>query len=77
VHIPEVMDTGCFVSHDILRLKYPHDDEGKTFAIQYTCQDMKMLEHYHREFAQDLQKDHVDRYGDKAVAFRTILEKVD
>ena len=76
-HIPDVMATGCFVSQDILRLKYPQDEEGATFAIQYSCQDMKMLEHYHREYAQVLQKDHVERYGQKAVAFRTILEKLD
>ncbi len=76
-HIPDVMQTGCFVGNDIMQLRYPKDEQGATFAIQYTCEDMAQLEKYHREFASALQQDHVKRYGDRAVAFRTILEKLD
>ena len=76
-HIPDVLATGCFLGHEILRLRYPKDDEGSTFAIRYECADMAVLEKYHREHASRLQADHRDRYGHKAVAFRTILETLD
>ncbi len=77
VHIPKVMDTGCFSDYDIMRLRYPKDDEGKTYAFQYYCADMDQLETYHREFAADLQREHSEKYGSHVAAFRTILERLD
>ncbi len=76
VHIPDVMQTGCFTGYDIMQLKYPKDDEGKTYAIQYYCSDMAVLEKYHGEYASQLQRDHADKFGNKVVAFRTILERL-
>lgn len=76
-HIPKVMETGCFTGYDIMRLRYPKDDEGMTFAFQYYCADMGQLEMYHREFATELQKDHSERYAQRVAAFRTILERLD
>ena len=77
VHIPDVMKTACFTNFDILALRFPKDDIGRTYAIQYTCRSMSDLDLYHRNFASALQADHVTRFGDRAVAFRTILEHMD
>ena len=77
VHIPAVMQTGCFTGQSLLRLRYPKDDEGLTFAIQYSCENMEQLEEYHRTHAAGLQREHKERYGERAVAFRTILERLD
>ena len=77
IHIPEVIDTACFTGYDIMRLKYPVEDEGMTFAIQYYCTDMKKLEKYHREYAADIQRHHSEKYGSDVAAFRTILERLD
>jgi hypothetical protein len=76
IHIPEVLQTGCFSGHDIMQLKYPKDDEGKTFAIQYYCDNMEQLELYHRDFAAKLQQSHSEKYGSGVAAFRTILERL-
>lgn len=76
-HIPEVLQTGCFTECVIRKLKYPEDLEGATYTFQYSCRDMLTLERYHSEFASALQKDHTERYSNKFVAFRTILEDVD
>ena len=77
IHIPQVLDTGCFTGYDIMRLKYPIDDEGVTFAIQYYCADMTQLEKYHREYAAELKRHHSEKYGSRVAAFRTILERLD
>ncbi len=77
VYIPEVMKTGCFAGFDILQLRYPRDDEGKTFAVQYYCTDMEQLEQYHRDYATKLQRKHSDKYGNRVAAFKTILERLD
>jgi len=77
IHIPKVMDSGCFTGYDIMRLRYPKDDEGRTFAFQYYCTDMEQLEKYHRDYAVELQRAHAEKYGSQVAAFRTILERLD
>ena len=75
-HIPDVLATGCFLNATVFRLKYPREDEGVTFAVQYRCEDMKTLEKYHTHFAGPLQQDHSERFAGKFAAFRTILEEL-
>lgn len=75
VHIPEVMNTGLFVDNRILRVLNV-DDTGATFSIQYSLRSMEDYERYSSEFASALQAAHTERYKDKFVAFRTLLEVV-
>ncbi len=76
-HIPDVMNTGMFVESKILKLlsKLP-DEEGTTYAFQYFCNSLKDLENYQHNFAPKLQADHTKKFGNKVIAFRTILEVV-
>ena len=74
-HIPEVMATGVFTKAQINRVII-QGDSNNTFAIAYTCPSMKDLHQYQIKFAPELQQKHVARYGDKAVAFRTIMEVI-
>ena len=76
VHIPEVLATGKFVSHQMAKVLVD-DTDGITYAIQYTCRDMDTLQEYQQQHAPALQRDHAERYRDKFVAFRTLLELVD
>jgi hypothetical protein len=75
-HIPDVMQTGCFLENKILRLQQTAENEGITYAFQYTLNSISDLEHYQANFAPQLQAEHSQRYKDKFVAFRTILEVV-
>tara|TARA_R110002072_G_scaffold71569_3_gene171456 strand:- start:399 stop:704 length:306 start_codon:yes stop_codon:yes gene_type:complete len=75
-HIPDVMATGIFTSHQILKvLTKAETEEGVTYNIQYTCPSMKDLHQYQAHHAPRLQKEHSDRFENKFVAFRTLLEK--
>lgn len=76
VHIPEVMATGIFKSHRICKLMLPKPDEGVTYAIQYYCESQEALNRYFEEFAPALQQRHAAEYGNRAYAFRTVLEVV-
>ncbi len=77
VHIPEVMATRCFSESKIMRLlDPPADEQGTTYAIQYFCESMGTLQGYWKDFAPALQADHTQRYKDKFVAFRTVMELV-
>jgi hypothetical protein len=75
-HIPDVMRTGCFLENKIMRLLTETENDGFTYAFQYICASMQDLERYQREFAPKLQAEHSERYKDKFVAFRSILEIV-
>ena len=75
IHIPEVMKTGVFIKSQLNRV-IVEADTGETYAIGYTCESMKDLHHYQVNFAPDLQKKHLERYGDEAVAFRTLMEVI-
>jgi hypothetical protein len=75
VHIPDVMRTGKFVEHQIAKVLVD-DQDGTTYAIQYKCTSMQDLESYQTEHAPALQRDHAERYKDKFVAFRTLLELI-
>lgn len=77
VHIPDVMNTGCFESNKICKVLNTQEDEvGHTYAVQYFCTNKEKLALYQKEHAPILQKDHLERYDGKFVAFRTLLEEV-
>ena len=75
-HIPEVMATACFKSYRLLHLEGYDDEEGITFAIQYTCPSSELFEIYQQEHAPALQKKHQKKFDGKFVAFRTILKLI-
>ena len=75
-HIPEVMSCGIFAKAQINRVIAQGDSEN-TFAIAYTCLSMKDLHQYQINFSDNLQKEHTSRYGEKTVAFRTIMEVIE
>lgn len=73
VHIPEVMTTGFFHSWEMLRVI--SDQAGEyTYAIQYRCANHEQLQAYRREHAPGLMKKTAEKYGQKVLAFRTVLE---
>ena len=77
VHIPEVMATGCFVSHKVMRLITTQEgEEGITYAVQYTATDMKQYMTYQKQYAPELRQKGEQLFGNRFVAFRTLLEEV-
>lgn len=76
-HIPEVMATGCFSHAVILHLFEMDDTEGCTYAIQYYTGSLKNYETYVAQFAKGLRQKTMDKWGDKIVAFRTLMKVVD
>lgn len=72
-HIPNVMNTGCFLNYKICKLMV---EDEITYAIQYTCKDLATLEEYQTEFSPVLQTEHNEKYKGKFGAFRSLLEIV-
>lgn len=75
-HVPDVMQTGIFNSFKICRV-LDSPNEGNTYSFQYFCDSMEDINRYQREFAPALQSEHTERYKDRFVAFRTVMEVLD
>ncbi len=77
LHMNEVMATGYFIESKIFKLLNEDPDaEGNTYAIQYFSSNLDQLNTYFEKEASRLRKDHISRFGDKVLTFRTILEEV-
>jgi hypothetical protein len=74
-HIPDVMATGHFLEYKMCKVLV-EEEQGTTYSVQYTCEGLKALEEYRSKHGHRLQKDVADKYGAKAVSFRTLLEVV-
>lgn len=76
VHIPDVMATGLFLEHRFCKVISLEDEEHTTFSIQYACADMATLHRYQTQHAPRLQREHIERYHDKCLAFRSIMQQL-
>lgn len=78
VHIPNVMATNLFLEHKFLKLlQETEDDKTTTFAVQYFLSDMEQFQKYLSEFASEMRQEVLDKYGERVLAFRTLLEVID
>lgn len=75
-HIPDVLATGQFVDYKIYRLIGEIPNNGTTYSIQYFAHSMKEIDNYLANFATKLRDEHMKKFKDKHVAFRTVLESV-
>ncbi len=76
VHIPEIMDTGLFHEYKMCKLIGIEEEDGITYAIQYVSPDMNSFQEYQEKHAARLQQDHMKRFENRYVAFRTLMEVV-
>ena len=72
-HIPEVMATGKFVSNRLLKI-LDSPNEGVTFCAQYVVENLVDYEDYQQNFAPALQADLQQKFENKFVAFRSLME---
>lgn len=75
-HIPEVLATGCFREARICRLLDVDDTEGPTFSIQYQADTRADYDRYIEEHAAGMRQKSFDRWGDRFIAFRSLLEVI-
>ena len=76
IHIPEIMATGLPLANKLLRLLTEIENEGTTYSCQYYFQTMEDYFTYQQLHSPELQQKHHDRYANKYVSFRTLLEEV-
>lgn len=73
-HIPEIIATGCFTHARILKLVEIDDTDGLTYAIQYEAESKALYNRYIDKYADELRKKAMEKWGNKTIAFRTIMQ---
>jgi len=72
-HIPDLMNTGLFVDYRLCRLLEQDEAEGPTYIVQYFADSMEHYNTYISEHAPLLRDKAYKKFGDKIIAFRTIM----
>ena len=75
-HIPEVLNTGKFISAKFTEVLVEEEMGGKTYSVQYTANSKDDVEAYYKEDADELRIEALKKFGDKMLAFRTELKLI-
>lgn len=76
VHAPDLLATGKFDSYRIMRLLDIDETEGPTYAVQYHAPSKAMYNEYISLFADEMRAKAFEKWGDKFIAFRTLMQIV-
>ena len=76
VHIPEVLKTDCFTDIVILQLLEVDNTEGPTYAIQYHAESKALYNRYIDKFANGMLQKAFDKWGNKFISFRSVMQVV-
>lgn len=75
-HIPDIMATGLFDSFKFFRLLEQDETDGPTYIIQYFTASKEKYNQYIDEHAPNLRKKAAEKWGNRFVGFRTLMELV-
>ena len=75
-HIPDIIATGCFTHAIVLHLIEVDDSDGTTYAVQYHTANKELYNHYLEQFANEMRNKEIDKWGNKFIAFRSLMEVV-
>ena len=75
-HIPDIINTGCFTNAAILQLLEVDDSEGPTYAVQYFAESKSQYNIYLEKFAPLMRQKAIEKWGDKFIAFRSIMQVI-
>ena len=76
VHIPQVLGTGCFFRHQLVKLLDTGEQEHATYAVQYYASDKSLYDNYLGNHAARLKKEVKDKWGDMAFSFSTLMQVI-
>ncbi len=75
-HIPDIINTDCFTHAIILQLLETDDSEGPTYTVQYFAESKSNYNVYIEKFAPVMRQKSFDKWGNKTIAFRSLMKVV-
>jgi len=76
-HFPEMTDTGCFKNAKLLRLLETDENDGPTYAAQYLAENRADYDRYIKDYSKAIRKKYNEKWADRVIAFRTLMEVVE
>lgn len=76
-HIPDVLNTGCFEKHQLVRLLQVDETEGPTYAVQYYARALSKYDYYLQHYAPAFRQQIEDKWGKKYIDFQTLMQVVE
>ncbi len=77
IHVHDIMQTECFSSFKILQLLEIDEAEGPTYAVQYFAESKALYNLYIEKFSKQMRDNSFAKWGDKFIAFRSVMQIVD
>ena len=77
VHIKEILGTGCFTDYKIVKLLEVDEEEGPTFALQLFAESKAIYNQYAEKFASKMRQAAFDKWDDKFISIRSVMQIVD
>ncbi len=75
-HIPDVMNTGLFVSNNFLKV-LDSPNEGVTFCAQFIAKNEEDYNNYIENHAPALREEVQQLFNEQLVSFRTLMEYIE
>lgn len=76
-HIPEMLETGKFLSAKMCKVLVEEDMGGVTYSVQYTSETKEALEAFYKEDSVNLKNKMNSKYAGKFVFFETEMKLID
>ena len=73
-HAPQIIATNCFTKFTALKLLEHDDEEGSTYVVQYFSENIEGYNRYITEFSEQFRKISFEKWGNRFIAFRTVME---
>jgi len=75
-HIPAIMASGQFTDYKFYRLLEEDRDDSATYIIQYFAPTMENYHNYIHNFAPQRRREAFEKWGNRFIAFRSIMQVV-
>ena len=76
-HIPEIMGKDCFIKYQFVELLEVDQSEGMTYAVQFYAESKALYNKYIEIHAPALREDSLKTWGNKVIAFRSLMKVID
>ncbi|MEO6681574.1 MAG: DUF4286 family protein [Ginsengibacter sp.] len=77
VHIPALMETGCFSSYRFHQLLEQDESDGKIFVLQLMAASKESHQNFINEYEMTLKNQVIVKWGEKSFEFRSLLQNID
>lgn len=75
-HLPDMLGTGCFTRAVIHRMLEVDETDGPTYAVQYHADSKADYNRYIRDFSTEMRRKGIEKWGERFIAFRSVMQVV-